>query len=445
MSSTSSPVGPTPMEIRDDSKTPTHHLSFNGGEDRDNSPAPNRADGEPAHGKRSEGASASTRPDEVEVDVGASERKKEERGADRFYVGGYAVGGSKENRERLSLLDSPLFRAVGNADADAVDDLYKKGDERRSRQPDIEPPPLADPHQILKTYDWGWSISHFAAATGMYEILEWTAERRETKELLTRVNDCGLTPMHYAAANGQYDALEFLVRTVPGSCFSLRKAQGSDRTRLRMHLRRVQRRQEAHRHREEGQVQEASDRHASQERVEEKGFPRGPQTSHEVLVIPVLLLLLLPSPSFLADPVTLPSSAFTSSFPLLASFLGPHAEAGKEKRSRASLPSTPMIAWPTPPAAAAAFGGESQIACPSFANRQWRRRRRKISTTTPSQSAGAIVFSAGGERGSIRAEGLCRKRPSTRGPGSSSAPSITVCRAEIFFLLYVTGFVKSWD
>uniref|UniRef100_A0A7S4PQM0 Uncharacterized protein n=1 Tax=Guillardia theta TaxID=55529 RepID=A0A7S4PQM0_GUITH len=248
MSSTSSPVGPTPMEIRDDSKTPTHHLSFNGGEDRDNSPAPNRADGEPAHGKRSEGASASTRPDEVEVDVGASERKKEERGADRFYVGGYAVGGSKENRERLSLLDSPLFRAVGNADADAVDDLYKK-----------------DPHQILKTYDWGWSISHFAAATGMYEILEWTAERRETKELLTRVNDCGLTPMHYAAANGQYDALEFLVRTVPGSCFSLRKAQGSDRTRLRMHLRRVQRRQEAHRHREEGQVQEASDRHASQE------------------------------------------------------------------------------------------------------------------------------------------------------------------------------------
>uniref|UniRef100_A0A7S4PR27 Uncharacterized protein n=1 Tax=Guillardia theta TaxID=55529 RepID=A0A7S4PR27_GUITH len=203
MSSTSSPVGPTPMEIRDDSKTPTHHLSFNGGEDRDNSPAPNRADGEPAHGKRSEGASASTRPDEVEVDVGASERKKEERGADRFYVGGYAVGGSKENRERLSLLDSPLFRAVGNADADAVDDLYKK-----------------DPHQILKTYDWGWSISHFAAATGMYEILEWTAERRETKELLTRVNDCGLTPMHYAAANGQYDALEFLVRTVPECIFA---------------------------------------------------------------------------------------------------------------------------------------------------------------------------------------------------------------------------------
>ena len=58
-----------------------------GGEDSDNSPAPSRADGEPAHGKRSEAASASTRPDEVEVDVGASGRKKEERGADRFYVG----------------------------------------------------------------------------------------------------------------------------------------------------------------------------------------------------------------------------------------------------------------------------------------------------------------------------------------------------------------------
>jgi len=205
MSSKSSPVGPTPMEVRDDSKLPSHHLALNGDDDVGNSRAPSEGEQElQAHGKRMEAAaSASTRPEEVELDVHKASKKQGEQVNDRFYVGGYAVGGSKENRERLAKLDSPLMRAVGNADADAMEELFKK-----------------DPHQIFQTYDWGWSISHFAAATGMYEILEWTSERRETKELLTRVNDCGLTPMHYAAANGQYDALEFLVRTVPDCIFA---------------------------------------------------------------------------------------------------------------------------------------------------------------------------------------------------------------------------------
>ena len=60
-----------------------------------------------------------------------------------------------------------------------------------------------DPLFIRKSYDWGWTLGHVAAATGMFEVLEWIADLDVRS--LGRTNDYGMTPMHYAAESNSVD------------------------------------------------------------------------------------------------------------------------------------------------------------------------------------------------------------------------------------------------
>jgi hypothetical protein len=66
-----------------------------------------------------------------------------------------------------------VFEAMGNCDLDELDKLLAE-----------------DPGLIQRRYDWGWSLAHFAAATGMFEVLEWIADY--DKEALAAINDNGL-------------------------------------------------------------------------------------------------------------------------------------------------------------------------------------------------------------------------------------------------------------
>ena len=121
---------------------------------------------------------------------------------DPDHVVGFANGLSAESRARHERFCAPVFEAVGNCDLDQ-----------------LEAWSAMDPLFIRKSYDWGWTLGHVAAATGMFEVLEWIADLDVRS--LGRTNDYGMTPMHYAAANGQYDALETLVLV---SKFSANKA-----------------------------------------------------------------------------------------------------------------------------------------------------------------------------------------------------------------------------
>jgi len=47
-----------------------------------------------------------------------------------------------------------VFQAVGNCDLDVLDKLRSDDD-----------------RFVHRTYDWGWTLAHFAAATGMFEVL----------------------------------------------------------------------------------------------------------------------------------------------------------------------------------------------------------------------------------------------------------------------------------
>ena len=140
-----------------------------------------------------------------------------EPGSPRYDSGGSAVAGSHVNTHRLARLTKAVFSASGQGDMRALDLIAAQA-----------------PAEVDAHLDWGWRVSHVAAACGMDEVLAWLvlerpgvaggAERRRVPPvpahgLVPPASPASpaphaagaadrFTPMHYAAANGQFDALK---------------------------------------------------------------------------------------------------------------------------------------------------------------------------------------------------------------------------------------------
>jgi len=98
-----------------------------------------------------------------------------EPGSPRYDSGGSAVAGSHVNTHRLARLTKAVFSASGQGDMRALDLIAAQA-----------------PAEVDAHLDWGWRVSHVAAACGMDEVLAWLVLERP--ELLGVQNDAGCRP-----------------------------------------------------------------------------------------------------------------------------------------------------------------------------------------------------------------------------------------------------------
>ena len=98
-----------------------------------------------------------------------------EPGSPHYDSGGSAVAGSHVNTHRLARLTKAVFSASGQGDMRALDLIAAQA-----------------PAEVDAHLDWGWRVSHVAAACGMDEVLAWLVLERP--ELLGVQNDAGCRP-----------------------------------------------------------------------------------------------------------------------------------------------------------------------------------------------------------------------------------------------------------